>query len=446
VAEDIEVRLAGLPKFGAGIGLHRMMDFAATLPAPWFTGLDAIKVAGSKGKGSTSAIVAEILQRLGIRTGLYTSPHLWRFHERIRIDGDPIADQDLARHGSAALRWKDEYERRHPGDRVGAFEVFTATALAHFAASGVEAVVSEAGIGGRYDSTRVIPGRIVALTSVELEHTDLLGDTLELIAYDKADLCPDGGVLVSGRLDQDLSRRLPAYSALRSIEFVEAARPGTITRVTYDSNGMRFDLDCPGAQLRDLRLALPGDHQAGNAAVAIAAAARWVEQNRPGTARDRFEQAVRAALGAVRWPGRLERISRDPEILVDVGHTPESLRAVAATVERIVAGRPILLVTGVSVDKDVEAILRAILPVATEVICTRAWHKGCDVARIASLCESIRSGIVRQSAERIEDAVDLALGRANQTGAVILIAGGLFLAIEAWTHLQGKSPRDLRFF
>src|SRR5436190_23744137 len=133
--DDILDRLAAPPKFGTGVRLHRMLDFAATLPATWLDQIDAIKVTGSKGKGSTSAIVAEVLQRLGVRTGLYTSPHLWRFHERIRIDGQPIADDDLARQGAAALHWKDEYERRNPGDRVGAFELFTAIALAHFAAS-----------------------------------------------------------------------------------------------------------------------------------------------------------------------------------------------------------------------------------------------------------------------------------------------------------------------
>jgi len=426
VPDDMTVRLAALPKFGEGIGLHRMVDFAATLPAAWLEGLDAIKVTGSKGKGSTSAIAAEILRRLGVRTGLYTSPHLWRFHERIRIDGGPISDQDLVRHGEAALRWKDEYERRNPADRVGGFEVFTAIALAHFAANSVEAVVSEAGIGGRYDSTRIIPGRVVALTSVELEHTELLGKTRELIAYDKADLCSDGGVLVAGHLDKDIARRLRAYCGLRSVELVEAADPG--------------------AQFSDLRLALPGEHQARNAAVAITAVERWAARHRSDIARDHFEKAVRDAVSTVRWPGRMERISSDPEILVDVGHTPESLRAVAATVERMAGGKPVLLVTGVSADKDVDAILRAILPIATEVICTRAYHKGSDVARIASLCESIRPGIVWRSAEAIEQAVDLAVGRARETGAVILIAGGLFLAIEAWTHLQGASPRDLCFF
>src|ERR1051325_10340633 len=115
-ADDILVRLAGLPKFGAGVGLHRMLDFAATLPAPWFDALDAIKITGSKGKGSTSAICAQILQCLGIRTGLYTSPHLWTFHERFRIDGQPIPDSELARDGAAALHWKDDYEGRNPGD------------------------------------------------------------------------------------------------------------------------------------------------------------------------------------------------------------------------------------------------------------------------------------------------------------------------------------------
>src|SRR5258706_2201548 len=109
-------------------------------------------------------------------------------------------------------------------------------------------------------------------------------------------------------------------------------------------------------------------------------------------------------------------------------------------------GKPILLVTGVSADKDAESILRAVLPVATEVICTRAYHKGCDVARIAALCEAIRPGIVWKSAATIEEAVDAAVVRARQTGAVVLIAGGLFVAIEAWTHLQGNDPRGLRFF
>jgi dihydrofolate synthase/folylpolyglutamate synthase len=439
--------LLRFPKFGDGVGLHRMLYFADALPyAPWLRRLDAIRVTGSKGKGSVGAIAAEILFRLGIRTGLYTSPHLLRFHERIRLDGECISDADLA----APLKWVLEsaarLERQSAGDRVGAFEAFTALALNYFGAHDAEAVVAEAGIGGRYDSTRVIPGRVVCLTSVELEHTELLGGTHELIAYDKVDLCPDGGRLVVGHLDAGVARRLRAYCALRQIGLTEAVEQSDISRLTYADGMMHFDLECGGVDFGHIVTPLLGEHQARNAAIAVLAAQHWLAANRPGVSTIAFRDAVAAALRRIQWPGRLQRISTSPEIVIDVGHTPHSLRTIASAIRRIYADTPLLLVTGVSADKDIRGILAELAPIASEIICTRARHKGAPVKDIAQFCEALRPETPCRTAETVGVAMDKAIERASAAGMTVVVAGGLFLAMEAFAYLRGADEKDLRFF
>jgi len=444
-APGIRAKFLALPKHGTGIGLHRMLFVTRSLPSPiWLNGLEALKVTGSKGKGSTSAMIAAILRQLGISTGLYTSPHLLKANERIRIGDRLISDGEM----DASLEWmlalRDSYESRHSNDNFGAFEVLTGAALYHFFNQRPETIVCEAGIGGRYDSTRVIPGRITALTSVELEHTELLGNSAELIAYDKADLCPDGGTLVAGKLEDALLPRLRAYCALRSITFVEAA--AEISELKYNSAMMQFKMSCAGIDYGTIETGLVGKHQARNAAVAIQAVWHWLQCSKREVEEQRFTRAVREAFKAVRWPGRFERIAEDPETIIDVGHTQLSLHAVAETVREMNSAKPIMLVTGVSYDKNVRGILDELLPIATEVICTRAYHKGSPVETVAALCEAIRRGIVWKSADTIEEAMDLAVSRAREQNMTVLVAGGLFLATEAFVHLSGGDPRLLQFF
>ena len=439
--------LLGMPRFGAGVGLHRMLPFLEALPsADWLKTLDAIRVTGSKGKGSVSVFCSEILRHLGFATGLFTSPHLIHFHERMRIDRRPIGGDDLV----AAVNWFDglrhQYERLQPGDRVGAFEGITAVALHHFCERRVAAVVAEAGIGGRYDPTRVIPGRIVALTSVELEHTALLGDSLELIAYNKADLCRPGGTLVLGEVDADVCRRLRGYCRVLGVELVEAGRHSQVSGVSFEDHTMRFSMTCDGLRMEDLTCALVGDHQARNAALAALTVRRWLSHNRKPVADAVFEAAVRRALSAVEWPGRLQRVRTQPEIVVDVGHTQQSARAAAQTMRQLRPGAPILLVAGISTDKDVAGILSKLVPIATQVICTRARHKGADPAVLARRCEEIAPGIVWKTTDEVRDALDLAIDRALTDGMIVLVAGGLFLAAEAIVCLRGDDPSNLRFF
>lgn len=440
-------RLAGLPRFGAGVGLLRVAELLAPeLRSPWGRELDALKITGSNGKGSVSAVLAGALTELGYRTGRVTSPHLLAFNERIALDGRPASDADLE------VAWHDvqariaAWQARHPNDRVGAFEAISVLALAHLARQQPHALVVEAGIGGRYDPARVLPGHLCALTSVDLEHTALLGASHELIAYDKADLCPPGGCLVVALEDRALMRRLRHYCTLRDVRLIDVDDSVRIGVPRYDSTGMTFDLDTPAWSLRDLRLTLRGPHQARNAAVAVLLLHEWCARHAPEQTWSDIAAAARRALAAARWPGRFEQVAQGPDTFVDVGHTPAALAALAETVRGALSSRPLMLVVGVSADKDAAALLAPLVPQAQAIVCTQAGHRAAAATTLLPIVRALAPAATvtceRDVALALAQARDLAQGM----GAVVLVAGGLFVATEALALSRGLDPRGLRFF
>lgn len=445
---DLTKKLDGVRKFGRGIGLHRMAWLRDALDAGgWLSRLDAVKVTGSNGKGSVCAMVAAIFEHLPVRYGLYTSPHLLHFRERIVVDGEPISDEELEEAWDFVEGRMEEYRTLHPEDGFGAFEVFTALALRHFSLHEPDLLITEAGIGGRYDSTRTIPGSLVALTSLDLEHTALLGNELELIAYDKADLCPDGGTLVvGGGIDPAVLRRLQGYARTRGIRLVAVDQVCRLLECRWDGPKMVVDMKVGERVLEGTEIALAGRHQWSNAAVAILLAELWVERHLAGLEEDVLVDAVRNGLREVSLPGRFQRVSSDPEVYVDVGHTPEAARALVRAVREALPGRLVLLVTGVSEDKLAEEILPELLQAADGVVCTRAWHRGSPVERIEGIVRENRPDLPRWRAETVEEGMALACGEAQRRGWSVLVAGGLFLSVEASEVLGGRDPRRLRFF
>jgi dihydrofolate synthase/folylpolyglutamate synthase len=433
-------RLRELPKFGSGVGLHRMGWLCADLELKF----EGIKVTGSNGKGSVCAMLAAVFEALGISCGLYTSPHLLRFNERIALNGRPIADPELA--AAAAWMWakQEEYAARYPADGIGAFEAFTAMALYHYAAHRPQVVVAEAGIGGRYDSTRVIPGRLAGLVSLDLEHTQLLGPTLELIAYDKADLCPPGGTLVVGALEADLLRRLRAYCDLRGVHLISVDERCKLLGASFEPEQMTVDLNVDGLELPGLRVGLVGRHQINNLCVATLLLREWAQENQVSPAA--LRRALYEGLAAVKWPGRFQKIQAAPDIFIDVGHSPAAIAALVETVQRVLGDQPILLLTGVSYNKEVAQIVAQLVQIAAGVICSRAHHNGSPVALIAEIARQRAPTLPLWEAEPIEEAVRLAEQIAREQGMTVLVAGGLFLAIEAMVALQGGDPQRLCFF
>lgn len=400
------------PKFGAGPGLERVPLIAARLGVGLAGfGENGVVIVGSNGKGSTAAMTAALLQKPGAIVGLFTSPHLFDLNERFRIDGEDISDDELQHHWD---RVAAAAEVAGQTQKLGGFEFLFLIAADWFNARGCTHTVWEAGIGGRLDPVRLIQAKRLALTSLDLEHTDLLGATLEEIARDKADAAPAGAVLFVGESCAPLFGTIESHCVVR---------------------GVRAQI-VPAAALGDIESPFIGSHQRTNAALALALA-------RDIAPLDHHTAQVR--LIATRWPGRLETLSADPLVVVDVGHTPDAVAAALEGFQSLSEGRESVLVCGVSADKEVATIVGALAPAFPTIICAAARHKGAPAAQVAEAASNVNPRAELVLADSVSDARRLAVARAGADGAVY-VAGGLFLAAEFRAAHLGRDPATLLFF
>ena len=320
--------LDSLKPLAMRFGLERMERALTALGRPE-RGLPVLHVAGTNGKGSTCAMAAEALRRAGHRVGLYTSPHLVRFHERIQVDGRPVTDRALAALVEEVRRACPWHDGGDEGERLTYFEFATLLALLHFAREPVGVAVVEVGLGGRFDATNAVAPLVTAVSRIGFDHVQLLGDTLGAIAREKAGIFKRGvpAVVAAGQEPE-------ALAALRE----EAERRGAPFHVAEAA------WDAP--------VALRGPHQRQNAALA-AAALRLIDRAGVPTG----EAAIAAGIAEARWPGRFEEISG---VLLDGAHNPDGAAALAASLEALYPGRPVELVFGVLADKDHRGILSAL--------------------------------------------------------------------------------------
>jgi dihydrofolate synthase / folylpolyglutamate synthase len=435
-----------LPKYGKGICLARM---AALLEA---LAIDrgklqerSVVVTGSNGKGSTAAFCASIAQSYGLRTGLFTSPHLFRTNERFQIDGVTIADSALNELAGSVTTAIDAISRQG-GEQFGAFEAMFALACLHFQASDCEFMVFEAGIGGRYDPVRLLGSHVTTVTSVDYEHVELLGNSLELIVSDKSDACAAGGSIVYGENCRELRPHILEYNRNRDVESLFVRDDVRISGETATAAGQTFDFAFGAYEFRTLDVALPGGFQINNAAIAIMLLLRWLKHARPWTSDTHLEAAIRSGLRNTRWPGRLETIAQDPLTVIDVGHTPDGIRQALASLKQIYGMRDWILVAGVSSDKNAAEIAGALAPGFDTIICTYAHHKGGDPAVLADAMRRSNPDARVEIATTIEQAVGSSQTLAASLKRRIYVAGGLFTAIEFAAVARGLDTKQLAFF
>jgi dihydrofolate synthase / folylpolyglutamate synthase len=394
------------PKFGDGPGLARVAATARRLGVDLAGfGPQGAVIVGSNGKGSTAAMCAALLGRNAKPIGLFTSPHLAALNERFRIDDEDICDEALGFHWA---RVRDAISAEGLDQSMGGFEFLFLIAADWFAACGCAHSVWEAGIGGRLDPVRLIQAPRLALTSLDFEHTALLGESLEAIAREKIAAAPAGARLFCPQgLNQEMIERLA----------VEAD-----VRVTFVA---------PVAEAP-----LCGAHQNANAALALALARDIAP----------LEAAmVREAWAATRWPGRLEILSRAPLFVIDVGHTPAGVAAALEGFCAMAGARARVLICGASADKDWRTIVGALAPEFPLIIAAGARHKGAPAAEIAAAALGANPAAEIVAAEDVAQARRIALARAGGGGA-IYVAGGLFLAAEARALHLGRDPATLDFF
>jgi dihydrofolate synthase / folylpolyglutamate synthase len=435
-----------LPKYREGVCLARMAELLELLAIDRLTlQRNSVVVTGSNGKGSTAAFCANIARAYGLRTGLFTSPHLFRFNERFQIDGAPIGDDDLrrlvARIGAAIA---DIAKRR--GEQFGAFEAMFALACLYFQESECEFAVFEAGIGGRYDPVRLAGVSMTCVTSVDYEHVELLGDSLELIVSDKSDACASGASIIYGENCRSLRPHIAEYNRNRKVTSLFVRDEIRISGEAVSASRQRFDFRFGDYGFRSLDTALLGAFQFNNAAIAVTLFLLWLEQARPGEASAGIEAAVRSGLRDTRWPGRLEIIAQSPLTVIDVGHTPDAIRQSLASLKQAFGAQAWILVVGVSFDKKIDEIVGALAPSFDTIICTMAHHKGGDAAALADVVRAVHPQASVHITATIEDAFSSSQTLAASLDRKIYVAGGLFTAIEFAAVARGICARDLDFF
>jgi len=418
--------------------LERMREFLAKLGGPQEQ-LPILHIAGTKGKGSTAAMVGAILSASGYRTGVFTSPHLDRIEERIAIDGQPCSTDDLVElvdRVRPVVEVMDEEAGLASAEDYGPtyFEIVAAMALLHFARSAVDTVILEVGLGGRLDATNVCSPRVCAITSIGFDHTRQLGNTLESIAAEKAGIVKSGVPVVSGVTDdgpRDVIRRIcrERGSPLSELGGDFDFRYHPPRHLDQDSALGRLDFESsdkyPQFNFQDLPLCLLGHHQAANAAVALAVLG---ELEKAGWKIP--EQAVRAGLGNVDWPARVEPIFRRPTIVLDTAHNSSSVDALVRVLDESFSAKRRLLVFSASMGKDIRSMLQCLLTAFDEIILTQYLNnpRAVPADKLATTARELGDNHCRVSpgpAEAWDEVRSLAT-----PDDLICVTGSVFIAAE----------------
>ncbi|MCE7861568.1 MAG: bifunctional folylpolyglutamate synthase/dihydrofolate synthase [Chloroflexi bacterium CFX2] len=409
----------------ADFNLDRMFALMDSLGNPQAK-YPIIHVAGTKGKGSVSALCASALNAAGYQTGLYTSPHLEDYVERIQINGEPVSHVQLA----------DLVEEIKPHVEkvpfITTFEITTALAFMAFAKYGVNAAVFEVGLGGRLDATNVITPKVSVITSLSYDHMAVLGNTLALIAGEKAGIIkPDVPVVSSPQKDEALEV-LMRVAKSRNCEFSLIGKDVKFERIKSSLEGQGISMTSGKWRAVDLTIPLLGKHQVENAATAYAA---LKTSGIPIT-----DEHIKAGFQQVKWRGRFEVARLEPPVIFDSAHNQDSFEKLNETLEEYFPGKLVYLIFGASEDKNIPGMFAELKPKIKKVIITRADHpRALSVEHIQGLAG--QAGLESEAAVPVRGALRRALELSANDGSIVLSAGSMFVTAEAMREYSSLRAR-----
>ena len=399
---------------GSIYGLSRIRTLLEKLGNPQ-DDMKYVHIAGTNGKGSTAAMTASILRKAGYRTGLYTSPYIYRFNERMQVNGEQIEDDELVAITEYVKPFVDEME-----EQPTEFELVCAIAFEYFKRQKCDIVVLEVGLGGEYDATNVIQTPEVAvITNIGLDHTEILGDTLEQVAQAKAGIFKENGTAV-------VYRGTPSVEAV--FEEVCAKKSITLKKADFDSLKLNaLDLfgqnfDC--GERKNIQLPLLGDHQLHNASVVLSIADTLIEKGWQIT-----EENIYDGIRDVSWPGRFDIVCRDPLFIIDGGHNPQCIEALVKNIEDYLIGRKVIALTGVLADKDYGDMYKPVMPLVDAFVCITPDNdrklEAADLAKFlqaagadAIPCATTREGVCKAMELAGKDGAILCFGSLYSIGAI----------------------------
>ncbi len=372
--------------------------------------LKFVHIAGTNGKGSTAAMTASILRQAGYKVGLYTSPYIYRFNERMQIDGEQIPDDELVEITAWVKPLADSME-----ESPTEFELVTCIAFEYFMRNNCDIVVLEVGMGGAWDSTNVIDvPEVAVITNIGLDHTDVLGSTVEEIALTKAGIFKEGGHAVIYRGAPSVEAVFEQMCREKNVSLKKADFAG-LHLISHGLEGQTFDC----GQRKALELPLLGDHQLHNAAVVLSVIDTMIENGWKIT-----EENIRQGMKTVSWPGRFDIVGHDPLFIIDGGHNPQCIEALVKNIEDYLADRRVIALTGVLADKDYGDMYKPVMPLVQEFVCiTPPNPRKLDAGLLAQYL--MDAGTKATAYDTITDGVLAAMEKAGPEG-VILCFGSLY--------------------
>ena len=372
--------------------------------------LKFVHIAGTNGKGSTAAMTASILNKAGYRTGLYTSPYIYRFHERIQVDGVEISDEDLTEITDYVKPLADSMAQS-PTE----FELVCCIAFEYFYRKKCDIVVLEVGMGGAWDATNVIEvPEVAVITNIGLDHTEYLGDTVEKIAETKSGIFKPHGHAVVYRSTPSVEAVYERVCAERDVSLRKADFDGLVLKA-HTLEGQVFDC----GSRKNLVLPLLGDHQLHNASVVLSIADTLI-----GEGWKISEQNIYDGIRDVRWPGRFDIVCRKPLFIIDGGHNPQCIEALVKNIRDYLAGKKVIALTGVLADKDYADMYKPVMPLVNRFVCiTPPNPRKLEAQQLAQYLQ--QAGAQAQASESILDGVKKAMELAGEDG-VVLCFGSLY--------------------
>lgn len=406
-------------KFGVRLGLDNIKKLLELLGNPQ-ENLKIIHVAGTNGKGSTCSFISSILKESGYKVGLYTSPFLETFTERIRVDGENIPEEEVAKI-VALIKEKIEIMVKDGYSYPTEFEIVTAMAFYYYNQKEVDFVALEVGLGGRYDATNVIDKPLASvITSISLDHTGILGDTLAKIAFEKGGIIKEGCPTIVYPQNKEAEKVIKNICDEVKSTYIECNFKD-INIKESNINFQKYDCIIGGKEYKDLEIELIGDHQVNNSVLAL----NVINYINSKENLNINEESIRRGLKETKWPGRIEKIKEEPMVIIDGAHNEEGATSLANSIDKYFEDKNKILVIGMLEDKDISSVLDLLIPRFNKVITTTPDNpRAIDANKLTEKIEKYNVEVECKS--KIEDAVKGALKVASKND-VIICAGSLYM-------------------
>lgn len=391
-----------------------------------------VHIAGTKGKGSVASMIAQVLGTSGYRTGLFTSPHFYSLRERIRVDGRLILEEEFAALVTEAEPYFEAMNHDPLYRQLTYFEALTVLAFAYFKGKGTDFQVLEVGLGGRLDATNVARPEVCVITPISLDHTQILGDSLGKIAFEKAGIIKPGSLVVLSPQPEEAASVINDVCHKQGAKVIQVGRDVTWRRIDSDFNHQSLMVEGKLGSYH-LSISLLGEYQLENVATAVAALETLVSLGFDIAAED-----IAQGLSQVKWPGRFQILNRQPIVVVDGAHNVASTRRLVESIKAYFDYRRIFLVFGMSCDKDIPGVVEELVPLSPQVIVTHFSHpRAASPSNIAA--EFVKRGIEPELADNVAQALSRALSVANEED-LVCVTGSLFVVAEALASFPTVQP------